>query len=73
MLLRRALDQRAAERSRNRRDIADREADDEVVSAVLQNAAHPESGFTDPFEKAVADRFVALLDTTSADANIEDL
>jgi hypothetical protein len=58
---------------RNRADIADREADDEAVLAAIENAADPPSTHVDPFERAVADRFVELLDTSAGEANIEDL
>ena len=59
--------------ARNRQDIADREADDAVVMAATQNVAPPPSKFGDPFEKAVVDRFLKLMDTSAGDANIEDL
>ena len=58
---------------RNRADILARKADDEAVTAAIENMSRPESGFTDPFEKQVADRFAELLDTSGGDANIEDL
>ena len=58
---------------RNRADLAAREADDAVVTAVIEGMAQPPSKFTDPFEKQVADRFTELMDTSAADANIEDL
>jgi len=58
---------------RNRAELAARQADDDVVHAAIDNMKQPESSFTDPLEKQVAERFVELLDTSAGDANIEDL
>ena len=59
--------------ARNRQDVAARLEDDAVVMAAIENVARPPSNFGDPFEKAVTDRFVALVDTSAGGANIEDL
>ena len=69
-----ALFQRYAQAGRSRADIAARLEDDDIVQAVLLNAQEsPSSHVENSFEKQVADRFEALLDTSAADANIEDL
>jgi len=54
-------------------ELALRLEDDVEVEAALENARMPKSAYADPFEKQVTDRLAELLDTSSADARIEDL
>jgi len=58
---------------RNRADVIARLEDDLVVEAAISNIEQAKISHVDPFEKQVADRLAALLDTSAGGANIEDL
>jgi hypothetical protein len=58
---------------RNRADIRARQADSDVVETAILNVKRPSSAHTDSHERAVLDRFEALIGNRSIEErNIED-